>query len=154
MSYCFKVDAVDYLLKPISYAEFLKAVNKVKERLFSDKKDLLTIQTNEHYLFIKSEHKIVRINFNSIKYIEGMRDYVQIHLEDQKPIMTLNGVKNIMGYLPIDKFMQVHRSFIVNLSKITTIERNRIVFDSNVYIPISEQSKESFKKFLDNNFLK
>lgn len=150
----FQLDAADYIVKPISYTIFLKAVNKVKERYFTDNKEVTNILTNDQFLFIKSEHKIVRIDFNNIKYIEGMRDYVQIHLDGQKPIMTLTGIKNIMGYLPCDKFMQVHRSFIVNLNKITTIERNRIIFDNNVYIPISDQYKVSFQNFLQNNFLK
>jgi two-component system LytT family response regulator len=150
----FQLDAADYIVKPIGYSDFLRAVNKVKDRYFTDKKESISLQKNEQFLFIKSEHKIVRIDFNNIKYIEGMRDYVQIHLEGQKPIMTLTGIKNIMGYLPVEKFMQVHRSFIVSLSKITTIERNRIIFDNKVYIPISDQYKESFQYFLDNNFLK
>jgi two-component system LytT family response regulator len=150
----FQLDAADYIVKPIGYTEFLKAVNKVKERYFIDQKEVSTIQTNEQFLFIKSEHKIVRIDFNNIKYIEGMRDYVRIHLDNQKPIMTLSGIKNILQFLPNEKFMQVHRSFIVNLSKITTIENNRIVFDQNVYIPISEQYKELFQDYLDNFFLK
>ena len=150
----FQVDAADYIVKPISYSEFLKAVNKVKERYFNVKEEVSSIQTNEQFLFIKSEHKIIRIDFNNIKYVEGMRDYIRIHLEGQKPIMTLTGIKKIMEHLPGEKFMQVHRSYIVNLNKISTIERNRIIFDNTVYIPISEQYKESFQNYLENNFLK
>lgn len=150
----FKVDAVDYLLKPIGYSDFLKASEKAKERFFSDKKDLASIQNNEQFLFIKSEYKILRIDFNTIKYIEGMRDYIRIHLEGQKPIMTLVAMKSIKEHLSDDLFMQVHRSYIVNLKKITTIERNRIIFDGNVYIPVSEQYKKAFQDYLDNNFLK
>ncbi len=150
----FQLDVADYIVKPIGYSEFLKAVNKVKERYFNEKKEIPIIQNNEQFLYIKSEYKIVRIDFNNIKYIEGMSDYVRIHLDNQKPIMTLSGIKNIMKSLPQEKFMQVHRSFIVNLSKVTTIERNRIIFDQNIYIPISEHYKESFQNYLDNNFLK
>lgn len=150
----FKVDAVDYLLKPIGYSDFLKASEKAKERFFNDKKDAASIQNDEQFLFIKSEHKILRIDFNNIKYIEGMRDYIRIHLDGQKPIMTLAAMKSIKEHLPADKFMQVHRSFIVNLKKITTIERNRIIFDDTVYIPVSEQYKKAFQNYLDDNFLK
>lgn len=150
----FKVDAVDYLLKPIGYSDFLKASEKARERFFNDKKEDASIQNNEQFLFIKSEHKILRINFDTIKYIEGMRDYIRIHLEGQKPIMTLAAMKNIKEHLPDELFMQVHRSFIVNLKKITTIERNRIIFDNSVYIPVSEQYKKDFQEYLDNNFLK
>jgi len=150
----FKVDAVDYLLKPIGYSDFLKASEKARERFFSDKKEDASIQNDEQFLFIKSEHKILRIDFNNIKYIEGMRDYIRIHLDGQKPIMTLAAMKNIKDHLPDGIFMQVHRSYIVNLKKITTIERNRIIFDDTVYIPVSEQYKKAFQNYLDDNFLK
>lgn len=150
----FQLDAADYIVKPIGYSEFLKAVNKVKDRYFNEKNEVHSIQNNEQFLFIKSEYKIVRIDFNSIKYIEGMSDYIRIHLDNQKPIMTLSGIKNILKSLPQDIFMQVHRSYIVNLNEVKAIERNRIIFDNNVYIPVSEKYKDSFQFFLDNNFLK
>lgn len=150
----FQVDAADYIVKPIGYADFLKAVNKTKERYFTVRPETPTIQTNEQFLFIKSEYKIVRIDFNNINYIEGMRDYIRIHLDNQKPIMTLMGIKKLLEHLPSEKFMQVHRSFIVNLTKITTIERNRIIFDPKVYIPVSEQYNDAFQNYLDNYFLK
>lgn len=150
----FKLDAADYIVKPIGYADFLKAVNKVQERYFTPNEESTTVNTNDKFLFIKSEHKIIRLDLNNIRYIEGMRDYVRINLENQKPIMTLTGIKKILEHLPTDRFMQVHRSFIVNLEQITTIERNRIIFDTTTYIPISDQYKEAFQNYLDNNFLK
>jgi len=150
----FQVDAADYLVKPISYSNFFKAVDKTKERYFSAIESGETIQQTEQFLFIKSEYKIIRIDYNDIKYIEGMRDYLRIHLVSQEPIMTLLSMKKMLEFLPNNKFMQVHRSFIVNLTKITTIERNRIVFDNKVYIPISELYKRDFQRFLDNNFIK
>lgn len=151
----FQVDAADYLVKPISFAAFSKAVEKTKQRYFDQTEAAYeSIKADEQFLFIKSEYKIVRIDLNNIKYIEGMRDYVRIHLTDEKPIMALLGMKKIMDHLPQDSFMRVHRSYIVNLNKIHTIERNRIVFDKDVYIPISDQYKEAFQHFLDENFLK
>lgn len=150
----FKVDAVDYLLKPIGYADFLKAAQKAKDRFFTKEIKVEKIDSNEKFLFIKSEYKILRINLSDIKYIEGMREYVRIHIESQKPVMTLMSMKKMEEYLPDKNFMRVHRSFIVNLEKITTIERNRIVFDEDVYIPVSEQYKSGFQHFLDENFLK
>ncbi len=150
----FKVDAADYLVKPISYVQFLKSVTKTKERYFNTPEPSQEINNNDQFLFIKSEYKIVRIDFNNIKYIEGMRDYVRIHLDNESPIMALLGMKKIMERLPSDSFMRVHRSFIVNLKKISTIERNRIVFDKDVYIPVSDQYKEIFQDFINNNFLK
>ena len=149
----FQVDAADYLVKPIAYSEFLKAVTKTKERFFLKKETTETIEKNDQFLFIKSEYKIVRIDFNDITFIESMRDYVRIHLENQKPVMALMGLTKMENYLPSNDFMRVHRSFIVRLNKISTIERNRIVFGKN-YIPISEQYKEAFQNFLDTRFLK
>lgn len=150
----FKVDAVDYLLKPISYPDFLKAANKTKERYFSGENNTNSIHYSEEFLFIKSEYKIIRINYKDIKYIEGMREYVRIFTENQEPIMTLMSIKKIVEHLPSEEFMRVHRSFIVNLNKISIVERNRIIFDKKVYIPISDQYKAEFQKFLDGKFLK
>jgi len=149
----FRVDAIDYLLKPISYGDFLKSANKVKslfETLIhkSDK-----VNSNNDFLFIKSEYKILRINFDDITYIEGMSEYIRIHLSNARPVMTLLSMKAVDEILPSDRFMRVHRSYIVNLSKISVIERNRIVFDGKVYIPVSEQYKSGFQKYIDNNFL-
>lgn len=148
----FKVDALDYLLKPIDYGSFLKASNKAKEWFNLKQQASEEIKSNENYLFIKSEYKIVRIKLEDVTYIEGMREYIRIHLVNEKPIMTLLSMKSMEAQLLTKNFMRVHRSFIVNLNKITTIERNRIVFDK-VYIPVSEQYKEKFNEFLDKNFL-
>jgi two-component system LytT family response regulator len=150
----FQLDAADYLVKPISFDAFLKAVEKTRKRYFQVNEKPPEIRQSNQFLFIKSEYKIVRIELNNIKYIEGMRDYVRIHMINEKPLMALMGMKKLMEHLPEDVFMRVHRSYIVNLNKIQTIERNRIVFDSNVYIPVSDQYKEAFQHFLDTNFLK
>ena len=149
----FKVDAIDYLLKPISYADFLKAAERAKERIKPKVIESTQVESDEKFLFIKSEYKILRINLSDIKYIEGMREYLRIHIENQPPVMTLMSMKKMEEFLPEERFMRVHRSFIVNLNKITTIERNRIVFDKKVYIPVSEQYKLKFQNYLDNNFL-
>jgi len=148
----FRVDAIDYLLKPIDYATFLKASNKAKSWFDVHEKQPEQLQANEDFLFIKSEYKIVRIKLDDIKYIEGMREYIRIHLVNEKPIMTLLSMKAMEAQLANKNFMRVHRSFIVNLNKITTIERNRIVFDK-VYIPVSEQYKGKFQQFVEKNFL-
>lgn len=150
----FQVDAADYLVKPISFTAFTKSVNKCIDRYFKHEEVSPIINRKDDFLFIKSEYKIVRINLNDIKYVEGMRDYVRIHLSNDIPIMALLGMKNLMENLPSKNFMRVHRSYIVNLHKITTIERNRIIFDKDIYIPVSEQYKDNFQKFLDENFLK
>ncbi|WP_111707324.1 LytR/AlgR family response regulator transcription factor [Lutibacter citreus] len=148
----FKVDALDYLLKPIDYLTFLKASNKAKTWFDLQTSKPEQINSNEDFLFIKSEYKIVRAKLNEIKYIEGMREYVRIHLTNEKPIMTLLSMKAMEKQLENKGFMRVHRSYIVNLNKVGTIERNRIVFDK-VYIPVSEQYKDKFHQFIDKNFL-
>jgi two-component system LytT family response regulator len=149
----FKVDAIDYLLKPIGYADFLKAAEKAKERLRPSIAEPPKVESNDEFLFIKSEHKILRINLMDIKYIESMREYVRIFLDGQKPIMALMSMRKMEEFLPTSYFMRVHRSFIVNLKKVAHVERHRIVFDHKVYIPISDPYKAKFQKFLDDNFL-
>jgi len=149
----FRVDAIDYILKPISYKDFLKAAEKAKERISQKSTGTIQIESNEKFLFIKSDYKIQRINLSDIKYIEGMREYIRIHIENQKPVMPLLSMRKMEEFLPEKDFMRVHRSFIVNLNKITTVERNRIVFEKNIFIPVSEQYKLKFQKFLDDNFI-
>ncbi len=151
----FRVDAVAYLLKPISYPDFLKAANKAQKIYDANHKQPVaeTLSGNDEGLFVKSEYRIIRIRFNEIKYIEGMREYVRIHLTEGKPIMTLLSMKALEEKLPTRQFMRVHRSFIVNLNKINVIERNRIVFDHDVYIPVGEQYKDTFQEYVEKNFL-
>jgi two-component system response regulator LytT len=149
----FKLEVVDYLLKPFNYEEFLTSVRKAQNLIELERKALKQVDANKEFLFLKSEYKIRRINFNDIKYIEGLKDYVKVYTtHEDKPVLSLTSLKALESKLPRDKFMRIHRSFIVNLEKIDTIERSRIVF-GKVYIPVSEQYKEKFQKFLDKNFL-
>ncbi len=149
----FKLDVVDYLLKPFSYEEFLKAVQKVQKLIKLEKGVPDQIDSNNEFLFLKSDYKIKRINFNNILYIEGLKDYVKVYTQSSpKPVMSLTTMKLLESKLPESKFMRVHRSFIVNLEKIDTIERSRIIF-GKTYIPVSDQYKEKFQEFLDKNFL-
>ncbi|MBN1198863.1 MAG: response regulator transcription factor [Bacteroidales bacterium] len=149
----FRVDAVDFLLKPIAFPDFLQAAEKAAERFRMLAGTPHAVQKNDQFLFLKSEYKLLRINFKSIKYIESMREYIRIHLDNEPPIMTLMSLKKIEEFLPAKKFMRVHRSYIVNTDKIMTVERNRIVFDGKTYIPVSEQYRVAFQQYLNNNFL-
>lgn len=149
----FKLDVVDYLLKPFSYEEFLKAVQKSQRLIKLEKEVPNQVEANNEFLFLKSDYKIKRINFNDILYIEGLKDYVKIFVTgSEKPVLSLTTMKLLESKLPDSKFMRVHRSFIVNLERIDTIDRTRIVF-GKTYIPVSEQYKEKFKGFLGKNFL-
>jgi DNA-binding LytR/AlgR family response regulator len=149
----FKLDAIDYLLKPIGYNEFLKAANKARSYFETVIQDVKNESETREYLFVKSDYKMSRISVNDIIYIEGMREYVRIHLDSGKPVMPLITLRLLEEQLPSDRFMRVHRSYIVNLEKIISIEHNRIVFDGKVYIPVSEQYKEKFQKFLGSHLL-
>jgi two-component system, LytTR family, response regulator LytT len=149
----FRLDAVDYLLKPFGYDEFLVAAQKARKLVEFENRSLSGLESNDKFLFLKSEYRIIRINFNDILYIEGLKDYVKVYLKNEpKPVLSINSMKNLEAKLPESKFMRVHRSFIVNLDRVEVVERSRIVF-GRVYIPVSDQYKEKFQRFLNENFL-
>jgi DNA-binding LytR/AlgR family response regulator len=149
----FRLNAIDYLLKPFSYEEFLKAAQKARKQAELEANSLSSIEANNQFLFLKSEYKIRRINFNDILYIEGLKDYIKVYTTgEDKPVLSLNSIKSLEQKLPEDQFMRVHRSFIVNLNRIETIERSRIIF-GKTYIPVSDQYKDKFQEYLDKNFL-
>lgn len=147
----FRVNALDYLLKPISYEEFLAAANRALNwheitRRADPAGSSDTIQGD--YIILKSEYKLVQVKIDDIIYVEGLKDYVKIYLDGtEKAIMTLLSMKTLEQSLPPELFMRVHRSFIVNLSKIKVIERNRIVF-GRTQIPISDSYKEAFSEYI------
>jgi len=154
----YKLDVADYLLKPFTYEEFLVSVNKAERMLRSVRKPAEaampgTAHPDSEFLFLKSDYKVKRINFNDILYIEGLKEYVKVYtLHSSKPIISIISLKMLETRLPADIFMRVHRSFIVNLQKVETIERSRIVF-GKTYIPIGAQYKDKFQEFLNSNFL-
>lgn len=146
----FRVNALDYLLKPISYDEFLAAGNRALQwyELNSRRNEGELSSANQEYIIVKSEYKLVQIAVKDILYIEGLKDYVKIYTEgSDKSTMTLISMKALERTLPANRFMRVHRSYIVNLSKIKIIERNRIVF-GKVAIPISDSYKQAFADYI------
>lgn len=144
----YKVNAVDYLLKPIPYAQFLRATQKVVN-LVSMKSTCAAVEND--FVFVKSDYKLRQIQFDKILYIEGLKDYVKIYVEDEPhPILSLMSLKSLEDMLPVERFLRVHRSFIVQGSKIKTIERNRIVFD-NQYIPIGDTYKIAVNNFVEKH---
>ena len=149
----YKVNAIDYLLKPISYSDFLKASQKALQ-WFELSEGNSTAGTpaptpaQSPYIFVKSDYKLKQIPLDKILYIEGLKDYVKIYLEGEPhPILSLLSLKSLEEMLPEGQFIRVHRSFIVQGSKIKMIDRNRIVFGKE-YIPISDTYKESFAGFI------
>jgi DNA-binding LytR/AlgR family response regulator len=140
----YRVNALDYLLKPISYPDFLQAANKALQWF-----DLVQKPEEKESIYVKSDYKLVQIELKKILYIEGLKDYIKIYLEDSpKPILSLMSMKSMEELLPTNRFMRVHRSYIVQKEKIRIIDRGRIVFDKT-YIPISDSYKQAFQSFLD-----
>jgi DNA-binding LytR/AlgR family response regulator len=148
----FRVEATDYLLKPIGYSDFLKAANKVRSIIeLKSRKDDNHVPAPDH-IFVKSDYKLVRVEMADIEYIESMHEYIKIHRAGEKPLMTLMSLTSFENQLPAEKFIRVHRSFIVNKDKIKVIDKNRIVFHNNVYIPVGDQYKDKFQEFLSGKF--
>lgn len=122
----FELDAVDYLLKPISLDRFMKAVNKVSERIQLKKQSNSTIEEiGEDYFFVKSDKKLIKVNFAEIIYIEGLKDYVIIRMENNR-IIALQTMKSLEDKLQMLNFRRVHRSYIVNVDKIQAIDGNSL----------------------------
>lgn len=141
----YKVNALDYLLKPISYVDFLQAANKAVKWFELLRQPQEEIQS----IFVKSDYKLVQIELKNILYIEGLKDYIKIYEENSaKPILSLMSMKAMEDLLPSSRFMRVHRSYIVQKDKIRVIDRGRIVFGKN-YIPVSDSYKQAFQEFLD-----
>ncbi len=148
----FRVNAVDYLLKPISYADFLAAAQKALE-WFELKRRAGAPADDLRSIFVKTEYRLRQIELERILYIEGLKDYVKIHVEDEPhPVLSLMSLKSLEEQLPADRFIRVHRSYIVQPAKIRTIERNSIVFGRE-RIPISENYRQAFFDFLSDRSL-
>ncbi|WP_299247740.1 LytTR family DNA-binding domain-containing protein [uncultured Lacinutrix sp.] len=150
----FKVEALDYLLKPFDYAEFLAAANKASTwfKLLKGKSQNEVSEAKE-FLFVKSEYKQLRIKLSDVLYFEGLKDYIKIWLKDNpKPILTLMSLKSLQEELPETQFLRVHRSFIVSLKNIEVIERSQIIINDQ-RITVSEQYKPAFLEFVNNNSL-
>ena len=142
----YKVSAVDYLLKPISYDDFLTSVTKVYDMLNDQRKRQSSF--GERFFFVRSDYKLVQVRLDDILYVEGLKDYVRIYLDNgDKPVVSLMNMKNMEECLPYPEFMRVHRSYIVHLPKVKVIDRSRIVF-GDTFIPISDSYKENIMKNL------
>lgn len=151
----FDLDVTDYLLKPISFERFLHAVEKVydyfslQNTTVQDKKNETTAPRD--YIFVKTEYRMQRVDFKNILFIEGMKEYLQIVTSDDK-IMVLQNFRKMEEMLPKDNFVRVHRSFIVALDKIDSIERNRIYIGDKI-IPVSESYKPNFQNMIEGEGL-
>ncbi len=153
----FRLDAVDYLLKPFSFEDFMKAANKV-QKLYTLQRKAVQGAAEESAvlddsLFVKSDYRMLRIPISSIKYIESMSEYVRIYIEGQsKPVISLMSMKKIEEFLPSSLFMRVHRSYLVNLNKVVEVSRMRIVYDGDVFVPIGDMYKDNFFDYIEKRF--
>ena len=147
----FRANALDYLLKPVSYTEFLEAANKAM-MWFKLVESSENVGNEQKHIIVKSEYKLLQIPIDDITYIEGLKDYVRIFLDNGTSVMSLMSLRTMELGLPSSRFMRVHRSFIVQTSKIKVIERNRIVFGKQ-YIPISDTYKSEFMDYVARNSL-
>ena len=165
----FKVNAVDYLLKPYDMQDFLRAANRLKDRLAvpvvsspaaapasSAAPSALSPQPSAldaDVLFLKTDYRIVKVHIPDIRYIEAMSEYLKVWLRgEQKPIITLLSMKKIEERLP-KNFMRIHRSYIINLDDIQEVNKNRIIMDSDTYLPIGDMYKDTFQQYLDTKFI-
>lgn len=143
----YKVNAIDYLLKPITYPDFLAAARKALQwfELIRQEAD-----SKPESIFVKSDYKLVQIHLRNILYIEGLKDYVKIYVENEpRPVISLMSLKSVEEHLPSGRFLRVHRSYIVQKSKIRLVDRGRIVFGKE-YIPVSDSYKQPLQSYLND----
>ncbi|WP_297036563.1 LytR/AlgR family response regulator transcription factor [Prevotella sp.] len=171
----FKVDAVDYLLKPFGLDDFKRAAMRVKHRFelenpataesadnnaavnaaqsVSDASPAVHsgASSDDESIFLKTEHRVVRVNIADIRYIEGMSEYLKVHIEGQRPIVMLFSMKKMEERLP-SHFLRIHRSYIVNMRHVQEVTKNRIVMDSDTYLPIGDMYKETLSAYLADKY--
>lgn len=139
----FELDAVDYLLKPINIDRFTRAVHKAIDYY---KYKSTPVQDDNDSIFVHSEYKLVKIQLNEIEYIESLEDYIKIHIAGSRPVLTLMSMKKVLEKLPVDKFQRIHRSYIVSVAKVRSIQNRKVQLTAGVELPISD----SYVNFINN----
>ena len=152
----FQVNAVDYLLKPFGLDDFKRAANRLQERLSAPAAPVAATpadKDDDDTIFVKTDYRVVKVAISDIRYIEGMSEYLKLHLKsDPKPLITLLSMKKIEEFLPA-YFMRIHRSYIINLKEIQEVNKNRVIMDADTYLPIGDNYKEAFNDYLNTKFL-
>lgn len=146
----YKVNALDYLLKPVSYDDFLKSTDKALEWFSVTMKQ--DVYKNDRFMLVKTDYKLQRVSLDDILYIEGLKDYVRFYLKNGEKVMSLMSMKKLDEYLPKPEFMRTHRSYIVHMTEVPLIDRFRVVF-GETYIPISENYKDEVQSYFDQHTL-
>jgi two-component system LytT family response regulator len=149
----YELDVVDYLLKPITFDRFLKAVDKASQRIASPTQPMIidrpVVDPVQPFVFVKDGTKLVKIMWDDILYVEGLKDYVTIHTKAQK-VISLQRLKVLETQLPADRFIRIHHSYIIALKAIDTVHKGEVQI-GNAFIPISESYKKAFKDIIDKN---
>ena len=149
----YKVNAVDYPLKPFGMDEFMRAANKVKQQYdLTHTAEVSRVDDNDA-IFLKTEHRIVRINVTNIRYIEGMSEYLKIYLKEGKPLVVLLSMKKMEERLSSTNFMRIHRSYIINLNEIQEVNKNRVILDQDTYLPIGDLYRDQLNRYIESKFL-
>ncbi len=150
----FKAGALNYLLKPFGLDDFRQCAERVKHQYELENAQNSTVSSpdEDDALFLKTEHRVVRIKMSDIKYVEGMSEYLKIHFDNQKPLIVLLSMKKLEERLP-QHFMRIHRSYIINLRKIQEVNKNRVIMDADTYLPIGDLYRDAFNNYINSKFL-
>lgn len=141
----FELEAVDYLLKPFSFARFEKAVSKAMEYYEHKKK---SGGEDGAYIFVRSEYRMLKLATDSISYIEGLEDYIKIHLQGDRPVLTLMTMKGILEKLPADRFKRIHRSYIINTDKVKLVTGKKILLSNGAELPVSDSYLQFIRQWI------
>ncbi len=149
----FKVDAIDYLLKPYGYNDFLKAATKARQ--YIEWRETANQMRNnssseDDFIFVRADNQSVKVMFNSILYVEAMSEYIKIHFKEGKAVMTFMSVKLMSESLPANQFMRIHRSYIIALDSIASVRRGEVELTDGTVLPISASYKDDLQKFIDD----
>ncbi|MDF2188970.1 LytTR family DNA-binding domain-containing protein [Paraflavitalea sp. CAU 1676] len=140
----FDLDVLDYLVKPVAFERFLKAVNKAADYLTP-----APVNSAPEYFFVNVEYNLVRIEVNAINFVEGLKDYIKIYLQgSDKAVITRLPMKSIAEKLPANRFVRIHKSYIISVDKITSIRKNRIYIHQHI-IPISDSYRDDLFRIID-----
>jgi len=143
----YELDVIDYLLKPITFERFIKAINKVQARVTTTRQTSAPQGLTDDFIFVKDGTKLVKIMINDILYVEGLKDYVTIHTKAQK-VVSLQRLKSLEEQLPESLFIRIHNSFIVSLRAITSVHKNEVEI-GNAFLPVGETYRKSFKEAIE-----
>lgn len=144
----FELDAVDYLLKPIEFSRFAKAVQKA---IALQQQKNFTKTPEDEFLFVRSEYRMLKIDLNSIEYIEGLEDYIKIHVSNSKPVLTLMTMKAVLEKLPPAKFKRIHRSYIIASAKVVSILNKKVTLASSKELPVSDSYIEFINEWMQRS---